>query len=225
MEWCTQPRHPLYINAILATAELGSRTCKLRDFCLGEMFLGPLGHETDLRFFDGGTVCPGDPVTIDFSVALRHSSEHFRLHARVARLFEGSIGVAFCNPDPVTEYVMEQFTMSKAPPGKVCFEVTETAAVANLAAASSFIQTVKKFDYRFSLNDFGSGRTAYSYLKNLPFDYLKIDDLFVKDMVNSSSDLAVVRSINEIGHFMGKKMVAEYYEPGNDSNVPLFRED
>ena len=65
---------------------------------------------------------------------------------------------------------------------------------------------------RFSLDDFGTGLSSYSYLRNLPVDYVKIDGVFVKDIVTTPGDHAVVRSINEIGHYMGKQTIAEYVE-------------
>ena len=65
---------------------------------------------------------------------------------------------------------------------------------------------------QFSLDDFGTGLSSYSYLRNLPVDFVKIDGVFVKDIANNPGDYAVVRSINEIGHFMGKKTIAEYVE-------------
>ncbi|MEE9335416.1 MAG: EAL domain-containing protein [Granulosicoccaceae bacterium] len=101
------------------------------------------------------------------------------------------------------------------PPNKVCFEVTETAAISSLDAALQFMLILKKRGCLFSLDDFGSGLSSFAYLRSLPVDYLKIDGVFVRDILDDETDLAMVRAINEIGHVLGKQTVAEYVE--NDS--------
>ncbi len=124
--------------------------------------------------------------------------------------------------DKLIEYVIDQFTETKVPPAKVIFEVTESAAIENLSNAQNFIKVMKDYGCRFALDDFGTGHSSYSYLRNLPVDYLKIDGMFVKDIVNNPTDYAMVKSINEIGHFMGKKTVAEFVE--NEQILAKLRE-
>ena len=116
------------------------------------------------------------------------------------------------NDESLLTYVFDQLVDFDVPRGKVCFEITETTAVASLAAAADFISEMKTLGFRFALDDFGSGLASYRYLKNLPVDYVKIDGSFVKDIVENISDFAMVKSINELGHMMGKKTVAEYVE-------------
>ncbi len=119
-------------------------------------------------------------------------------------------------------YIISEFNRWSIPPEKICFEITETAAIANLSDASTFIQNLKRHGCRFSLDDFGSGLSSFAYLKNLPVDYIKIDGLFVKDILEDKVDLAMVRSINEIGHIMNKKTIAEFVE--NDKIFSVLKQ-
>ncbi len=112
-------------------------------------------------------------------------------------------------------FLIGKFDKANFPPKKICFEITETAAIANLTNASRFIKTLKEMGCKFALDDFGSGLSSYGYLKNLPVDYLKIDGVFVKDIVNDPLDRAMVKSINEIGHIMGLQTIAEFVENDN----------
>jgi EAL domain-containing protein (putative c-di-GMP-specific phosphodiesterase class I) len=110
------------------------------------------------------------------------------------------------------ESILSIFKEAGVSPNMVCFEVTETVAVKNLDSAINFIRTLKESGFRFALDDFGSGISSFGYLKNLPLDYLKIDGMFVKNIVEDPIDYAIVKSIKEIGHLMGMKTVAEYVE-------------
>jgi len=116
------------------------------------------------------------------------------------------------NDDDFLKFIHAQFKEHNVPPQNISFEITETAAVANLAKAVHFMNDLKATGCRFSLDDFGSGISSFAYLKNLPVDYLKIDGNFVKDMVNDPIDWAMVESITKIGHVMGLKIIAEYVE-------------
>lgn len=95
---------------------------------------------------------------------------------------------------------------------RITFEITETAAIQNIDKCLILIAYLKKLGFRFSLDDFGSGLSSFSYLKNLTIDYLKIDGSFIKEIVNESTSYAMVKSINEIAHVMGLKTIAEFVE-------------
>lgn len=122
------------------------------------------------------------------------------------------------NEEGFADYISEQAQKFQVPMDKICFEITETAGIANLSNASEFILAVKQTGCMFSLDDFGSGMSSYAYLKSLPVDFLKIDGAFIKKMDENPYDFAVVKSITEIGHFMGKKIIAEYVENENVLN-------
>ncbi|MBD9395237.1 EAL domain-containing protein [Acidovorax sp. ACV01] len=95
---------------------------------------------------------------------------------------------------------------------RLCFEITETAAMGDLAAANRFFHALRARGCQFALDDFGSGLSSYAYLRELAVDMLKIDGQFVKHMADDPVSFAMVKSIHEIGCLMGKKTVAEFAE-------------
>jgi len=120
-------------------------------------------------------------------------------------------GVSFCN-DKILTLIKQQIQVTGIKPEQVCFEVTETAAMANLSAAIIFIEELKKLGFRFALDDFGVGLSSFSYLKTLPVDYIKVDGGFIRDMLNDPMDAAIVESINWVGHVAGLQTIAEFVE-------------
>lgn len=130
---------------------------------------------------------------------------------------------ASLNEEGLIDFVISQSETHKIPMNKVCFEITETVGISHLSSASEFINELRKQSgCAFSLDDFGSGQSSYAYLKNLPVDFLKIDGTFVEKMDQNPYDFAVVKSITEIGHFMGKKIIAERVE--NEAVLKMLRE-
>ena len=114
--------------------------------------------------------------------------------------------------DKFLPYVIDQFHRSGLDATKICFEITETAAIASFSQANRFIQALKELGCKFALDDFGTGLSSFGYLKHFPVDYLKIDGSFVKEILHDPIDREMVRSINEIGHLTGKQTIAEFAE-------------
>jgi diguanylate cyclase (GGDEF)-like protein/PAS domain S-box-containing protein len=102
------------------------------------------------------------------------------------------------------------------------FEITETAAIANIAAAKMFITKLKNMGCQIALDDFGTGFCSFAYLKNLPVDKLKIDGSFVQSLDTSKVDRAMVQSMNQIAHALGKQTIAEFVQ--NEKILHLLRD-
>jgi EAL domain-containing protein (putative c-di-GMP-specific phosphodiesterase class I) len=114
--------------------------------------------------------------------------------------------------DGFADYISEQFRVSGAQPRQVCFEITETAAIRNIARALSFIAEVRALGCGVALDDFGSGMSSFSYLKSFNVDYLKIDGSFIRDMAHNPVDSATAEAINRVAQVKGLKTVAECVE-------------
>jgi diguanylate cyclase (GGDEF)-like protein/PAS domain S-box-containing protein len=110
------------------------------------------------------------------------------------------------------EFIERRFSDYNIDPTSICFEITETAVVRNIIAAKKLMTQLRKLGCRFALDDFGSGLSSFSYLKNFPVDYLKIDGSFIKEAANDAVNRAMVESINHVGHIMGIKTIAEFVE-------------
>ncbi|MEX2494622.1 MAG: EAL domain-containing protein [Woeseia sp.] len=114
--------------------------------------------------------------------------------------------------DRFLEFVIDELSKKSLPEGAICFEITETAAISNLARVVHFMQELRKLGCKFSLDDFGSGLSSFTYLKNLPVDYLKIDGQFIRNVTEDFVDESMVRAINQVGRAMGIETIAERVE-------------
>jgi EAL domain-containing protein (putative c-di-GMP-specific phosphodiesterase class I) len=109
-------------------------------------------------------------------------------------------------------FILACFAQYNIPFHKICFEVTESMAIVKIDEAVDFIQELRQKGCLFALDDFGSGFSSYSYLKQLPVDFLKIDGSFVKDILTDKIDSALVTSINDVAKAIGMHTVAEFVE-------------
>jgi diguanylate cyclase (GGDEF)-like protein/PAS domain S-box-containing protein len=153
----------------------------------------------------------------------------FAIIARQQAASEGRRGIFAINlsgasigDERFLDYVREQFGHFAVAPQSICFEITETAAIAKLDKATHFINQLKTLGCLFSLDDFGAGMSSFAYLKHLPVDFLKIDGGFVKDMADDPIDRAMVEAINSIGHVMGKQTIAEFVD--GEKVIQLLRD-
>jgi diguanylate cyclase (GGDEF)-like protein len=178
-----------------------------------------------LRDEDGNLVAPGAflPAAERYNLAPAVDRwvvrQLFKTLARQDRLAHDDPEIYFVNisgstlnDDKFYDFVGAQLRETGLPPSRFCFEITETAAIANLSRAVSFINDIRSKGCRFALDDFGAGMSSFSYLKTLPVDFLKIDGGFIRDIVSDPMDRAIVEAINHIGHAVGLKTIAEFVE-------------
>ncbi len=224
MEWLNRIRDALQDDRLFLDAQL----------------IVPSGHNGELRYEvlvrlrneEGEVVPPGTflPAAERFGAA--HQIDRWVIERVLSQLAAhpehldkleschiNLSGRSFDQPD-FQSFVIDAFDRHRVPARKICFEITETAAVNNLAEAIEFMTRLGKRGCRFALDDFGTGLSSFSYLRRLPVDYLKIDGIFVRDMATDNTDLAMVRAINDIGQTLNKKTIAEFVE--NDETTRML---
>jgi diguanylate cyclase (GGDEF)-like protein/PAS domain S-box-containing protein len=120
------------------------------------------------------------------------------------------------------KYLHETLSECEVEMSSLCFEITETAVVDNIERSIEFINSIKALGVKFSLDDFGTGLSSFSYLKQFPVDYLKIDGEFVRDIIEDDTSYVFVRSMTEVGHSLDMKVIAEFVE--SDTMFDKLRE-
>lgn len=178
-----------------------------------------------LRGEDGSLLLPGSfiPAAERFNLMARLDrwviATAFQYHARRYadedpgnRLWSINLSGVTLTDEAFPADLEAAFRKYRVPPQAFCFEITETAAIANLSRVAELIRKFQSMGCQFSLDDFGSGLSSFGYLKALPVDYLKIDGSFVRDMAEDGSDFAIVESINRIGHALGIETIAEFVQ-------------
>ena len=128
----------------------------------------------------------------------------------------------FASDDEFLDYVQAQFVSHGVPHTCVCFEITETTAVASLTKATQFMTALRALGCRFALDDFGIGFSSFSYLQGLPADYVKIDGSFIRDLGSNPANRALVKAIDTVAHTLGKETIAEQVE--DLGSVAVLRE-
>ena len=175
---------------------------------------------------DGGVIPPGMflPAAEKFQLMPKIDrwviERVFKMLAEFSKQSGGTIcqisinlsGQSLSDPDHLKNFIEEKFKEYQLQPSSICFEITESSAIANLKAAKRFIKQMKRHGCQFSLDDFGTGLSSFAYLKNMDVDYLKIDGSFVHNMLEDKVSDSMVSAINQVGHAMGLRTVAEFVE-------------
>ncbi|GEM_PF-4548408 len=112
----------------------------------------------------------------------------------------------------LVDYLSGEFARTGIAPGRICFELSETVAVQNLARVADLVTQIRRMGCHFALDDVGTGYGSNDYLATLPVDFIKVDGSFVRQIVDDETDAAIVSSINELAHHLGKTTIAEYVE-------------
>ncbi len=178
-----------------------------------------------MRSENGGIILPMAFIPAAERYGLMGSIDRWVIHQTLTCLqrirLEGAVNVprfainlsgTSLSDGGLLDFVLEQFDLTGVPPASICLEVTETAAVANLSRAACLMHRLRELGCRFALDDFGSGLSSFTYLRNLPVDYLKIDGSFVRTIAEDSVNLAMVDAIRRVGEVMGIRTIAESVE-------------
>lgn len=194
---------------------------------------GPSHHEYLLRLKDGNRIIsPGAFIPAAERYQRMLAIDHWVIEASFSYLSQlknsttdekhfVSINLSgqSLSDDNLFNFVQTQLVKYKLTPETICFEITETAAIANFRTAIDFINRIRKLGCLIALDDFGCGLSSFSYLQSMDIDFLKIDGSFIRNIENNPVDRAIVEAINKIGHIVGFKTIAEYVETNKIANI------
>ena len=186
-----------------------------------------------MRCDDGKVILPGGFMPAAERFGLIHSVDRWMVSQAVrklAKLREAGHDVNFAinlsarafDDERLLPLIRELLEETQIAADALTFELTETAAIGNLSKAVEFISELKQMGCQFALDDFGSGFSSFTYLKHLPVDKLKIDGAFVQNLGQSEVDQAMVRSMNQVAHALGKTTIAEFVE--NEKTLEVLKD-
>jgi len=124
--------------------------------------------------------------------------------------FEVNLSGHTIGDEDLLELIERRLDETGVPADRLIFEITETAAIANIVRAARFAERLSELGCRFALDDFGAGFGSFYYLKHLPFDYLKIDGEFVRHCATNETDRILIAAVVQIARGMGKQTIAEF---------------
>jgi diguanylate cyclase (GGDEF)-like protein/PAS domain S-box-containing protein len=231
MGWVARAKRALVENRLFLEAQLIQPLVAAPD---GKARLPHYELFVRMRDESGRAVPPGAflPAVERYNLSVRYdrwvidsacawARDHQRVFDRVSRLFINLSRDSVIDPE-TGEFVRQALASTGVNPANVGFETAESIAIGNLAKANHLIGTLRRAGCAFALDDFGSGVSSFAYVKALGADYLKIDGMFVGNLSQDQVDYAMVRSIKEIGHVMGKLVIAKSVE--SEAVVQKLRE-
>lgn len=204
--------------------------------CLARQKVTPLHNQTDSLIFEmflrlqmanGEMVNPGlfmpsaerygltsalDERAIELT--LSWLSTNPAIHEQICHV-SINLSAGSCTDTDFTDALVKNIVSSGVEPSKLCFEISETTAIANLSKISDFMNDLAEIGCRFCIDDFGSGLSSFSFLRKLPVDFIKIDGHLVRDVLKDPTDFTMVKAISEISKSMGTKTIAEFVESEN----------
>jgi EAL domain-containing protein (putative c-di-GMP-specific phosphodiesterase class I) len=215
---CDESRFELFFQPIvpIGTSARGERDADREHF---ELMLR-------LRDESGGLVTPAEFIPAAERYNVMPSIDRWVVRQALDRLVHRSgsgvkpftiavnLSGTSLNDERFLEYLITELSKNDLVAGAMCFEITETAAIANLGSVVYFMRELKARGCHFALDDFGSGLSSFMYLKTLPVDYLKIDGQFVENVTRDRVDRSMVEAISQVGKTMGIATIAERVESG-----------